>query len=308
MINKQFYSLIVGVESLSTALAFWHETLGFAIIEQLSGMDRDLVTLLDMPEDGVAAQAILGVDKHQTSSLLHLVEFKYSDRPVRIHASPTDLCPKNIDLYSEDLDRQYQHLENAGYPFRAPWQLLEVDDPSGLKAVKEGQVPGHDETNIGFMELVNMSLPFTEAGYSGMGPLVTVVNDADKEQEFYTKYMNLELCMTHQFSGPEIEKIVGLPKGKALDMRLLGDTNSWFGRIELIEYQGIAGNDLYAKAHAPATGALHLVYKTSNYIQSLDNLAEYNGKGQELSLASGRYQGNILPVTTPAGFKLFING
>ncbi len=308
MVNKQFYSVIVGVESLSAALAFWHDTLGFSIINHSSGEDRDLAIMLGISKDGVAAQAMLGVDKQQTSALLHLVEFKNPAKAVRLDASPMDLCPKNIDLYSQDLDAHYQSMEKAGYPFRAPWQLLEVEDPSGLKQVKEGQIPGHDETNLGFMELVDMSLPFTAPGFSGMGPLVTVVSDADTEQEFYTKRLGLELCMTHQFSGPEIEKIVGLPPGKALDMRLLGDADDWFGRIELIEYQGISGENLYARAHAPATGALHLVYKTDDYSQSLTALAEYNGIGQQRSLDSGPYQGIILPVTTPAGFKLFING
>jgi len=308
MVNKQFHSLIVGVESLSDALAFWQETLGFTIIEQQTGEDHDLSTMLELATDGITAQAILGVDDQQTSSLLHLIEFKDPVKAVRHDASPTDLCPKNIDLYSKDLDAHYPLLESAGYPFRSPWQLLEVDDPSGLKQVKEGQLPGHDVTNIGIMELVNMPLTFTKRGFSGMGPLVTVISDADKEQDFYTNHLGLELCMTHQFSGPEIEKIVGLPPGKALDMRLLGDANSWFGRVELIEYQGISGENLYTKAQAPATGALHLVFKTDDFAESVNRLNTYDGMGETLSISSGIYEGKILPVTTPAGFKVFING
>ena len=308
MVNKKFHSLIVGVESLSDALAFWHETLGFTIIKQQTGEDHDLATMLELATDGISAQAILGVDGQQTSSLLHLIEFKAPVKAVRHDASPTDLCPKNIDLYSKDLDAHYQLLERAGYPFRSPWQLLEVDDPSGLEQVKEGQLPGHDETNIGIMELVNMPLSFTKPGFSGMGPLVTVISDADKEQDFYTNYLGLEVCMTHQFSGPEIEKIVGLPPGKALDMRLLGDPNSWFGRVELIQYQGMTGKDLYKKAHAPATGALHLVYKTEDFSRSLADLTAYDDTTEVLTLDTSYYKGRILPVTTPAGFKLFING
>ena len=114
--------------------------------------------------------------------------------------------------------------------------------------------------------------------------------------------------MTHQFSGPEIENIVGLPPGKALDMRLLGDTNSWFGRVELIEYQGVSGENLYTKAQAPATGALHLVFKTDDLTESVNRLNTYDEMGKMLSISSGIYEGKILPVTTPAGFKLFING
>ncbi len=307
MIKKEFYSLIVGVSSLSEALDFWHKTLKFSILEQLSGADTDLSTMLGIADDEIIAQAFLGVNQEQNSSLIHLVEFKNPADPVRHNANPTDLCPKNIDLYSKDISAHYETLENAGHPFRAPWQLLEVDDPSGLKEVKEGQLPGHDDTNIGFMELVNMSLPFTDAGFSGMGPLVTVVSDADKEQDFYTKHMGLDVCMTHEFSGPEIEKIVGLPPGKALDMRLLGDLDSWFGRVELIEYQGVAGEDLYQRAQAPSTGALHLVFKTQDMDESVGQLAEYS-QNEVLSIDSGNYQGKILPVTTPAGFRLFING
>lgn len=308
MINKQFYSLITGVKSLTAALEFWHETLGFLILEQSEGPDEDLSSMLGISSDNISAQALLAVNHQQDSSLLHLVEFKHADDAVRNGASPTDLCPKNIDLYSKDLDHHYATLEKAGHPFRAPWQLLEVDDPSGLSKVKEGQMPGHDSTNIGFMELVNMPLPFTANGFSGMGPLVTVNSDADLEQDFYIKYLGLEVCMTHQFSGPEIEKIVGLPPGKALDMRLLGDPNSWFGRVELIQYQGMTGKDLYKKAHAPATGALHLVYKTEDFSRSLADLTAYDDTTEVLTLDTSYYKGRILPVTTPAGFKLFING
>ena len=135
-----------------------------------------------------------------------------------------------------------------------------------------------------------------------------MISDADKEQDFYTNYLGLEVCMTHQFSGPEIEKIVGLPPGKALDMRLLGDANSWFGRVELIEYQGVSGENLYTKAQAPATGALHLVFKTDDFTESVNRLNAYGDIGETLSISSEVYKGKILPVTTPAGFKLFING
>jgi len=294
---------------MQEALKFWHSTVGFEVLRERQGNDLDLTILLGLEQGTIKSQTVLASNSSQTQGLLHLVEFSDPAPAVRKGASPTDSCPKNIDIYSNNLEHHYASMQTAGFPFRAPWQLLKVEDPSGLAEVKEGQLAGPNHTNIGVMELVGMPLSFNEAGFSGLGPLVTTVDDVAQENAFYTQVLGLDLCTQHALGGPEIEKIIGLPPGKSLHMHILGDKYDWYGRVELIEYQGISGKNLYPRAQAPATGALHLSYETNDIRKILDNAAqlniEVNNLGKLKTLTSFEpmlaYQ-----LTTPAGFKLFV--
>ena len=47
----------------------------------------------------------------------------------------------------------------------------------------------------------------------------------------------------------------GLLMGAALNMRLCGDDDNLFGRIELVSYEGVTSDNLFPAARPPATGS-----------------------------------------------------
>ena len=74
--------------------------------------------------------------------------------------------------------------------------------------------------------------------------------------------------MHHRITGPGIEEAAGLPKGTALDMRLCGSEDNLFGRMELIEYEGLLGENRFRRAVPPATGILRCGF----IVESLDDV------------------------------------
>ncbi|NNL99798.1 MAG: hypothetical protein HKO62_03535 [Gammaproteobacteria bacterium] len=268
--GKTFVSALVGVSDLAAAEALWQERFGFTGLAGPPPAASDTATMLGIVPTDVSAQSVLASPGHEASALLHLVEFARPGEPVRAGAAVTDLCPKNIDIYCRDLPARHAELEAAGSRFRSAPKSFQA----GPLTIREVQLMGHDDTNIGLIEVVDLELPYTSPGFAGLGPVVTTVADIEAETDFYRGVIGLDICEEHRFSGPEIEAMVGLPPGTVLEMRLVGDPSDWFGRVEIVTYHGAAGADRYPRSAAPATGLLRLSYGTADAGAAVSALAE----------------------------------
>ena len=136
----------------------------------------------------------------------------------------------------------------------------DVTAPSGARFL-EIHMYGHDATNIVILESVGKELPhYTDKGFAGVGPLISIVPDAETEQNFYQQVLGHDELSKNLLVGPEIEKMVGLPPGSGLDVRILGDAAQGFGQTEIVDYQGVEGTDRYPLAKPKALGTLHVTY------------------------------------------------
>jgi predicted enzyme related to lactoylglutathione lyase len=117
-------------------------------------------------------------------------------------------------------------------------------------------MPAHDDTNVVFIEVEDWPIRLSAKHYGAVSSFVVVVPDTAAEAKFYKTVFGHQELMHHRISGAAIEKTVGLPSGAALDMRLLGDPQELYGRVELITYEGLQGRNLFPKACAPALGIL----------------------------------------------------
>lgn len=251
----------VGVADLDEALSLWRDDFGFEIVARRDGPDEALARRWNISATDVARQALVrtpGVD----AGMLHLVEFENPDPPVREGALAYDLCPKNLDVYTDDLPRLMDALRERGRQFSNA-DYSEVTAPGGL-TFREIHMPSHDRINVVLLQILGQSLPFSSAGFSGVGMLITIVPDATAEKAFYEKIIGLDLLSDNVLKGPEIEKMIGLPAGAALDVSIWGNADNHFGRIEIIEYQGVRGNDLYPRAKPKSLGILRVAYRTDN--------------------------------------------
>lgn len=304
--SKAISYLSIGVADIAVAEAFWVQQLGLEPVRRRLGPDPELARLWQIPADQISAQLVVRTPGAATG-WLHFVQFSNSGAAVRSDARPTDLGAKNIDVNCVDMPTRVALLEAANYRFRSPPVEYEVGDVHA----RESQLPVHDGLNVVLIEILSggYELAWSPRGFAAVTSFVVIVEDPDAESMFYQQVLGLDELMHHRISGAAIERAVGLPAGTTLDMRLLGCRSSVLGRMELIRYEGLKGENLFARAVPPATGILSCGYQSG----SLDRLA---AAAQKLGLETknpARYElltgsGLIMQMRSPAGLQLEIRG
>ncbi len=307
-------SITIGVEDLAAARDFWVENLGFDVVRSLDGSDPATESLWGLNPGDIARQVIMSSSELQTGCL-HLVEFVNPDSPVRQGANNFDLVPKNLDVYVHDLPAKVQGLKTKGYKFRTP-EHTELTAPDGTR-FREIHWPIHDHINLVLLEIVDKPMPFNRAGFCGVGPLVITSRDAVAEAEFFKSMFGLDLLSENHFSGPEIEAAIGLPQGTSLHILICGDPDHDFGKLEIVEYQGVQGEDLYSRAVPKALGLLHINYQLDDSDQFkaissrltplapgfLSNAPQFS-QCEPASMLLG--EGSVLHLSSPSGLRSFI--
>lgn len=301
---RGFSHATVGVASLDEALRLWVGTFGLSVIRQTVDDDPELETLWNLPPGSIRRQALVGMPAALTGRL-HLVEFADPGAAVREGARAFDLCPKNLDVRLTGMEDRYEELVGVGWamgstPVRMPVDTMEI---------YEFQLKGPDVTNLSLVEVVGDGLPYTPQGYVAVTQVVGTNGDNPSERAFFEEVFELEHLDYHLFEGPEVERMVGLPAGAKLDMHILGDPHDELGKIELVQYVGVEGADLYPNARPPACGFLGVGFDTGD-LDALVFRAEAGGHPVEPlptveTLTGG---GRRVAVTSPAGWRIEVRG
>ncbi len=306
-----FSHVTIGVADLDTAIGFWQKNFGLAVRTGRQGPDVVLGALWGIDPDTIARQAMIatpaGLERWATAGAMHLVEFRGPLPPVRQGARIFDLLPKNLDLYTTDMPTRYAELEAAGHRFRSRWTEM----TAGGHSFREVQMPGHDEINVVLIEAIGPGYDTTMSpkGYAGIGPLVTIVPDADAETIFYREVLGMATTIELQLGGPDIEQAAGLPPGTQLKLRVFGNPDDPLGRIEVIEYQQVEGENLYLRAKPPATGILHVNYLMSDLAPLRTRLRTAKIAITEHGVLSTLYGcGPVMSFHSPAGFRIEVQG
>lgn len=298
-----FSHVTVGVRSLDEAIAFWSDNFGLEATARREGPDPGLAALWDIDPAGIGRQAMMFMPGARLGGM-HLVEFRNPAPPAREGAKPYDLLPKNLDLYTVDLPARYEELQTAGHRFRGPW--VTMPGPAGL-SFREAHLPGHDEINVVLLEIIGpgYETPLTRQGFAAIGPLVTIVPEGNAEVRFYVDVLGMATTLELLITGPDIERMVGLPPGAGLDLRVFGDPDEPLGRIELIDYQQVQGENLYHRATPPATGILHVNYRVPDLAPFRSRLRKGAVPFREEGRVAALYgTGDIISLRSPAGFRI----
>jgi catechol 2,3-dioxygenase-like lactoylglutathione lyase family enzyme len=295
-------AVTLGVADLDQALDLWVGDFGLQVVARRNGDDPELLRLWKLEAGDIARQALVGTPGESTG-LIHLVEFNDPAPPVREGAKVFDRCPKNLDIYVRDLPRRHLELLAAGRRFHTE-QYSELTAPNGVR-FREIHMPSHDRINVVLLELMEAELPFADSGYAGVGPLVLIVDDAAKEKEFFEEIIGLDILSDNILAGPEIEQMIGLPQGAALDVSIWGKPDRPLGQIEIVEYRGVAGDNLYPRARPKSLGILHIGFAVQD-MEALKSLLDRSGitwteHGRLSTLpASGR----VIHFHSPAGLRI----
>ena len=297
-------TIIVGVQNINEAIELWVNQFGLDIVSEREGIDADLSRLWQLDDDEITKQALLATPKIDVGKI-HLVQFKNPTIAVRQNANATDLGPKNLDVTCLDLPSKYDELIKMGYQFRSEYVGYQIESIGA--DVLEVQMPGHDHTNIIFVEQLGEKIQLSEKGYGGITSLVTIVSELDEETDFFIDIFSLKQALSEDLFGEHVEKMIGLPKGGGLRLNLLeGDEIDRYGRVELVAYIGAEKqDDLYKIANPPALGTLHCVFRVED-IDSIKNklknrLVHYEEHGL-LDLIYGR--GEVISFRSPAGLRI----
>ena len=250
-----FTYAVVSVADLEQALGLWQERFGLELVVRREGTDPALAKAWGLAEGEIVDQALLRTPGMQQGGL-HLVRFRVPGPAVRENAAPTDLVPKSIDIATRDLPARHAELQAAGYEFRSPIGKFVTDKV----VVHEVHLRGPEAVNLVFLEQEGHPEPVSPKGYGVMPQIVAISPDNRLEKAFFERVMGLQETSYNRFSGPEVEKTVGLPKGAGLDIRIFGDPGYDYGRLEIVQYEGANSADLYPRARPPARGLLSVTY------------------------------------------------
>ena len=297
-------TIIVGVQNINEAIELWVNQFGLDIVSERKGIDADLSRLWKLEDDEITKQALLATPKIDVGKI-HLVQFKNPSTAVRQNANATDLGPKNLDVTCLDLPSKYDELIKMGYQFRSEYVGYKIESIGA--DVLEVQMPGHDHTNIIFVEQLGEKIQLSKRGYGGITSLVTIVSELDEETDFFMDIFSLKEALSEDLFGEHVEKMIGLPKGGGLRLNLLeGDEIDRYGRVELVAYIGAEKqDDLYKIANPPALGTLHCVFRVEDIDNIKNKLRNRSVSFKEHGLLDLIYgKGEIISFRSPAGLRI----
>jgi len=297
-------SIVVGVQNIDEATKLWVNQFGLDIVSERDGADIDLSRLWQLDNDEITKQTLLATPKIDVGKI-HLVQFKHPCNPVRQNANTTDLGPKNLDVTCHDLPSKYHELIKMGYDFRSEYVGYHIESIGA--DVLEVQMPGHDETNIIFVEQLGEKIQLSGEGYGGITSLVTIVSNLDEETEFFMDVFSLKEAVSEDLFGEHVEKMIGLPKGGGLRLNLLeGDELDRYGRVELVSYIGAEKqDDLYGIANPPALGTLHCLFRVEDISTIKDKLKNRLIGFEEFGSLDLIYgTGEVISFRSPAGLRI----
>jgi len=250
-----FAYVVISVTDLDQSLGLWQERFGLELVARRQGTDPGLARAWGLADGEIVDQALLRTPGMEQGGV-HLVRFRIPGPAVRENAAATDLVPKSVDIATRDIQARYDELLAAGYKFRSPVGRLVTQNA----VVREVHMPGPESMNFVFVEQEGHPEPVSPKGFGVMPQMVAISPDNKLEKAFFEQVLGLQETSYNRFSGPEVEKTIGLPKGAGLDIRIFGDPAYDYGRLEIVQYEGAKSADLYPRAKPPARGMLSVTY------------------------------------------------
>jgi catechol 2,3-dioxygenase-like lactoylglutathione lyase family enzyme len=297
---------MVGVANIDEAHALWVDTFGFDLVTERAGADPDLAALLGTAPENIVRQSLVRTD-NAGSGMLHFIEWSRPGPTVRGDANAFDLCTKNLDIYVDDMPQRFADVVARGYRPRNE-TYSEVTAPDGTR-FREAHLPVHDDINVVLLQLLDSDIPCTARGFAGVGPLILTVPSAQAGQRFAEEVLGLGKQHDNLLQGPEIEQMIGLPPGTAIDVSVWALPDSKLGQLELIEYRGVSGESLYPRVAPMARGLLYINYKVSDLAALQSRLGNFGTAFEDhgqLELLHGA--GEVISFAMPGGPRIFALG
>lgn len=265
---------VVACVHVESSLSFYREAFGFEVVERFG--DEVLIGAPSAPAGRVRlvpAQAEKAAD-----------------------AQVWDLGPRLLGIYSHDLDATVERVNAAGGRARPP-----VTYPYGAASLSETVAVGPDD--------VWWTVPRAVAGahrhsdayaldperlHSELHTAVLVVDDHDAAVAFFSAG-GLGTVFDGEMTGPDFEKLVGMPSGASLRLAFMGGPDHLPARFELMSFTGTPTRDLTGQP----VGIQRLVFACDDVAATREALVAAGGE----ELPDGAVRGPVGVVLELVGVE-----
>jgi catechol 2,3-dioxygenase-like lactoylglutathione lyase family enzyme len=277
----QTYSeIIISVKNLDAVLPIYTKILGWDSIWRGKGDDSQ-IRFWDLPDDCETEEILLQFQKIPFGQI-RLVQFKNIEQKLIRPAGQTWDTGGilDIDLRTSDLQKTYNELTDLGWhAYSRP-----VTQTMGPFTVEEVLLKGHDEVVIA---LVHRSVPphpnpFELDGITSNVYLsAMIVKDLENTTHFFVEQLGFishnqisfktELPETTMFGLPH-----NLSDKTNVKLNIIGPTDNRDGLLDLVELEGLIGEDFSSNAIPPNRGILMYRFPVEN-IKNYYDFVQKNG-------------------------------
>jgi hypothetical protein len=273
----QTYSeIVISVKNLDEVLPIYTKTLGWEIVWRGKG-DQSQIKFWNLPPQTITDEVLMRFQNLEYGQI-RLIQFKNVEQKLIRPAGQTWDTGGilDIDLRTSDLQKTYDQLTDLGWhAYSRP-----VTQTMGPFSVEEVLLKGHDEVVIA---LVHRSVPphpnpFELEGITSNVYLsAMIVKDLVVATDFFVSQLGF---ISHNIIAFKTDKpettMFGLPHNLAdktnVKLNIIGPTENRDGLLDLVELEGLLGEDFSANSCPPNRGILMYrfpVKNIKNYYQSI---------------------------------------
>jgi len=273
--------VVIGAEDFDASMSFYRDTLALQVAEERTWQGPEFEQYWQLPAGSSARCAFVG---HGTDPVgrIQLMEFDAPER--KLVRSPelkraTGLF--NLNIYTRDMDADYENLEGQGFRFwsepanndfgPAVGETREVffDAPDGLVINLIQLISDDPNTLCGKILDFISRYGRTETGFTAVATTAHGVLDMEKALEFYYGPLQMTQFMDTTLAGAETNKAIGLPAHAETHIVIVQGDHE-YGKIALscaINYQI---ENLVPDAIPPNIGYLAQSFQVRDLNQCLD--------------------------------------
>ncbi len=291
----QTYSeIVISVKSLEAVLPVYTKTLGWEVVWHGKG-DNSQIQFWDLPKESETEEVLLRF-QHLEYGQIRLVQFNNIEQKLIRPAGQTWDTGGilDIDLRTSDLQNTYDELTELGWhAYSCP-----VKQTMGPFTVEEVLLKGHDEVVIALVHRSDPPHPnpFDLEGITSNVYLsAMIVKDLTIATNFFVNQLGFISHNQIIFKTDKPERTMfGLPHNLSdktnIKLNIIGSTETRDGLLDLVELEGLIGEDFSANAYPPNRGILMYRFPVKNiksyYRNILDNGIKPVCKLQKVQLNS----------------------
>jgi catechol 2,3-dioxygenase-like lactoylglutathione lyase family enzyme len=273
-----YSEIVISVKNVDAVLPIYTEILGWEVIWRGKG-DQSQIQFWELPNECETEEVLLQF-KNIPFGQIRLIQFNnVKQKFIRSAGQTWDTGGiLDIDLRTSDIQKTYDQLTELGWhAYSRP-----VTQTMGPFTVEEVLMKGHDEVVIALVHRSNPPHPnpFNLDGITSNVYLsAMIVKDLAKSSHFFVNQLGFMLHNEISFKTEQPETTMfGLPHNLAdktnIKLNIIGPTDNRDGLLDLVELEGLIGEDFSKNAHPPNRGILMYrfpVENIENYYQFVQN-------------------------------------